>query len=223
MSELKARKARQNALILRAQAGDEAAMEQLLRETQGLVLKHARYYAGQTTMAELEDFIQAGRLAVVHACRKFDCARGLAFTTYAHYWIQQMMRRAFDKGHLIHIPVHVQQAARAGGYCEDLPIATRCLDILLTDNEDDRLIDVMVSDDDTESQAIGDSEMTIALRQAVAALKSLERTVLTLRFGLDGSGTRTLREVADEIGYSREGVRHIQRRALCALKQLLGG
>jgi RNA polymerase primary sigma factor len=45
--------------------------------------------------------------------------------------------------------------------------------------------------------------------------------ILLMRFGLDGRPTRTLEEVSQEIGRTRERVRQIQNQALTKLKILL--
>jgi DNA-directed RNA polymerase sigma subunit (sigma70/sigma32) len=44
--------------------------------------------------------------------------------------------------------------------------------------------------------------------QALSVLSETERLVMTARFGLDGHEPRTLRELHDELGLSRERVRH---------------
>ena len=54
--------------------------------------------------------------------------------------------------------------------------------------------------------------------QLLAALDSRERHVVCLRYGLDRGCPRTLQEVADECGLTREGVRHIEKKALVKLR-----
>ena len=54
------------------------------------------------------------------------------------------------------------------------------------------------------------------LRQYV--LDERERTILTLRFGLDGGGERTLEEVAEHFGLTRERIRQIEVRAMSKLR-----
>jgi RNA polymerase primary sigma factor len=48
-----------------------------------------------------------------------------------------------------------------------------------------------------------------------------ERLILQMRFGLDGSRARTLEEVSQQIGRTRERVRQIQNQALTKLKTML--
>jgi RNA polymerase primary sigma factor len=57
------------------------------------------------------------------------------------------------------------------------------------------------------------------LRAALARLKPRMRYVLTLRFGLDGEKPKTLEEVGDALGITRERVRQLETRALRELRQ----
>ena len=49
-----------------------------------------------------------------------------------------------------------------------------------------------------------------------------ERHILEARFGLGGSEERTLQELADELGLSRERVRQIEKQALERLEERAG-
>ncbi len=51
------------------------------------------------------------------------------------------------------------------------------------------------------------------VRGALAELTPKEREVMTVRFGLDGEEPRTLQEIGDRLGLSRERVRQIEARA----------
>jgi RNA polymerase primary sigma factor len=58
------------------------------------------------------------------------------------------------------------------------------------------------------------------VRQALAELEDKEREVMTLRFGLDRDGEpRTLQEVGDALGRSRERIRQIEARAKDKLRR----
>ncbi len=56
------------------------------------------------------------------------------------------------------------------------------------------------------------------INQLLAALDARERHVVCLRYGLDRGRPRTLQEVADECGLTREGIRHIEKKALNKLR-----
>ena len=58
------------------------------------------------------------------------------------------------------------------------------------------------------------------VRQALDELEDKEREVMTLRFGLDRDGEpRTLQEVGDTLGLSRERIRQIEARAKDKLRR----
>jgi RNA polymerase primary sigma factor len=81
---------------------------------------------------------------------------------------------------------------------------------------EDVLEQVMVPavDEEMVHEAVADQ-----LRKAVAELGAKERDVMRLRFGLDGSEPKTLREVGDRLKLSRERVRQIESRAKEKLRQ----
>jgi RNA polymerase primary sigma factor len=57
------------------------------------------------------------------------------------------------------------------------------------------------------------------LREMVGALDTREATILRCRFGLDGGDERTLEEVGEQFGVTRERVRQIQNIALNKLRR----
>ncbi|MGD1147230.1 MAG: RNA polymerase sigma factor RpoD/SigA [Thermoanaerobaculaceae bacterium] len=57
------------------------------------------------------------------------------------------------------------------------------------------------------------------LREALAKLSEKERKILAMRFGLGDDNPRTLREIGDALGISRERVRQIENQALTKLRR----
>jgi RNA polymerase primary sigma factor len=73
--------------------------------------------------------------------------------------------------------------------------------------------------DDTAALSLRSEELSRALLR----LKPRMRYVLSLRFGLDGEKPRTLEEVGDALGITRERVRQLETRALRELRQVAPG
>jgi RNA polymerase primary sigma factor len=94
-------------------------------------------------------------------------------------------------------------------------------------------LDAPIGDDDTNSFAeivqdenaetpyeqLEDKTVTAMLQQMVDTLDPREATILRYRFGLDGGSERTLEEVGEKFGVTRERVRQIQNIALAKLRK----
>jgi RNA polymerase primary sigma factor len=97
----------------RAQQGDGAARDHLVRANLRLVTYIARRFAG--CGLPLEDIIAEGNLGLLWAAAAFDPARGCRYSTCAGWWIKHAIRRALQYTvRTIHIPVHI--AARLNSW-----------------------------------------------------------------------------------------------------------
>jgi len=73
----------------------------------------------------------------------------------------------------------------------------------------------------TPDRILGDTESIARLRHLLKDLDDREIMILKMRFGMDGSRPKTLEEVSQEIGRTRERVRQIQNQALAKLRAML--
>jgi len=79
-------------LARRAQAGDDAAREELIRRLLPLVHSTARRY--RTEGLEQADLLQEGITGLLRALQRFDPARGVPFAAFATWWIRQSLQEA---------------------------------------------------------------------------------------------------------------------------------
>jgi RNA polymerase primary sigma factor len=97
------------------------------------------------------------------------------------------------------------------------------LDVLLGEAEDYTLGDLQL---DSEAQDPQDYALQAAdrenLTRILSVLKPKERTVIENRYGLRDGRVRSLKELAQELNMSREGIRHIETRALRKLRHAVG-
>lgn len=74
---------------------------------------------------------------------------------------------------------------------------------------------------DTPYEQLQDKTVTGMLREMVKKLDAREATILRYRFGLDGGSERTLEEVGEKFGVTRERVRQIQNIALNKMRRMI--
>jgi len=89
----------------RARAGDEEAVQKLVRANLRFVISVAKKY--QNRGVSLIDLIQEGNVGLVTAARKFDPDQGVKFISYAVWWIRQAILSALaNQGRAVRVPLN---------------------------------------------------------------------------------------------------------------------
>jgi len=91
------------------------------------------------------------------------------------------------------------------------------------DDSDASFLDVLEDPAPTPPDVVGEAQDNRKLEGWLDKLKEKERLVITLRFGLDGNGTRTLEEVGALLNISRQGAQQVEAKALRKLRMLSQG
>lgn len=83
-----------------------AAKDHLVRANRRLVVSIAKKYLGRGV--DFLDLIQMGSIGLMTAIDKYEFCRGFKFSTYATWWIRQVVSRGIaDQGRTIRLPVHI--------------------------------------------------------------------------------------------------------------------
>ena len=93
------------------------------------------------------------------------------------------------------------------------------LDVQVGDDEDTSL-GSLIEDDmfDTPEAAYNKVEIVNTLESVLSTLDEREATIIKMRFGLDGKGSRTLGEVGEILSLSKERIRQLEAKALRKLR-----
>lgn len=96
------------------------------------------------------------------------------------------------------------------------------LDAPIGDDESNNYSEIIADEAaHTPYKQLEDATVTAMLREMVKTLDEREATILRYRFGLDGGSERTLEEVGEKFGVTRERVRQIQNIALNKLRRMI--
>jgi RNA polymerase primary sigma factor len=94
------------------------------------------------------------------------------------------------------------------------------LDRPLGEGDDAAFGDLLPSDGPAPEDVVHISLREQALRRALEDLPERERTVVALRYGIDGGEPRALREIGRQLGITPERVRQIESKALGRLGRM---
>ena len=96
------------------------------------------------------------------------------------------------------------------------------LDAPIGDDDSNSFSDVVQDDNATTPyKQLEDKTVTDMLQEMVKTLDQREATILRYRFGLDGGSEKTLEDVGQKFGVTRERVRQIQNIALNKMRKMI--
>ena len=177
-----------------------AARGRLIEHNLRLVVYIARRF--ENTGVGIEDLISIGTIGLIKAVETYKPAKNIKLATYAS--------RCIENEILMHLR---KNANRRGEVSLDEPLNTDW------DGNELLLSDVLGTDSDSIEKPIEDDVDRDLLLTAITRLSERERTIITMRFGLDGRRERTQKEVADLLGISQSYISRLEKRIIDRLKR----
>lgn len=232
----------EHALVVRAQSGDASAKELLWRHSLKMIVRLAQ----PTRSLRRADLVAVGTEALFKALDKFDARKGVLFSTYAFPWIKFAIQTyIYNTGDIIRLPTYrrilvrrlgrsiqlhlnlygvaprVDELAKEHGISESEVMVT-----LAAENYSDVVVfDPVLEDPGVCASAESQPEFVAQqrdierfIKEMLDSLEARERYVLLMRFPLDGSNQRTLEQIGQVLGISRQRVDRIVAAALKKLR-----
>ena len=194
-------------------SGQEGAREQLVRSNMRLVMKIANDY--RRFGMSLEDVVSNGVIGLLKAIDNFDPEKG-GFSACASIYINKYIKMGFDQCRAIHSKRYDRMTSE-----ERSVSVAESLNEKIGDGETE-FAESLASDEVSPSEAVEKASSIKAMYDAIDnALDSREKFVVRARYGLDGNGVLTLREIAEKLGMTHERVRQIEVSALTKLRERL--
>jgi RNA polymerase sporulation-specific sigma factor len=177
-------------------SGDEEARNILIERNLRLVAHVVKKYAN--TKVEQDDLISIGTIGLIKGINSFNVEKGSKLSTY--------VSRCIDNEILMYL--RSTKKLNAEVYLNE-PIGKDKDDNVVT------LQEVLENNDRNIEEEV-DLKMKIKklYKKMGEVLKDRERTIIELRFGLDGHKPKTQHEIADMMGISRSYVSRIETKAI---------
>ncbi len=176
--------------------GDENAKKVLIERNLRLVAHIAKKYNSPTT--EQEDIISIGTIGLIKAVSSYNRNKGVRLGTYAARCIENEILMYFRSSKKIQQEVSLNEAI--GQDKEGNTITF--IDVIENDNISiDEQIDLKI-------------KIKKLYEKISKVLKDREKTIIELRFGLNGDEPKTQNEVATMLGISRSYVSRIETKAI---------
>ena len=187
----------------RLKKGDDEARNILIEKNLRLVAHVCKKYTNSNV--DQDDLISIGTIGLIKGINSFNVDKGARLSTY--------VSRCIDNEILMHFRATKKLGAEV--YLND-PIGKDKDDNVVT------LQEVLENDERSVEDSV-DLKMKIKLLydKMKKVLKSRERTILELRFGLDGNKPKTQIEIAKSMGISRSYVSRIETKAISKLAKEL--
>ena len=186
----------------RAAQGDLEARNLLVEHNLRMVAHIVKKYYAQT--GDQDDLISIGTIGLIKGISTFKSDKNVRLATYASRCIEN------------EILMHFRAQKKLAG---EVSLADSL------DGDDDgsslSLMDVIAVDDNMLEE-LDTRDACRKVRHCVdTCLTDRERSIITLRYGLDDRPPRTQREIASRCGISRSYVSRIEKRALEKLEQAM--
>lgn len=190
----------EKALVEKLRCGDEEIRTILIERNLRLVVYIAKKF--ENTGISVEDLISIGTIGLIKAVNTFDPEKNIKLATYASRCIENEILMYLRRNSKIRSEISFDEPLNVDWDGNELLLS----DILGTEN------DLIYHEIEVEVE----KEL---LQDAMDRLNNREKQIMELRFGLQGGGEKTQKEVADILGISQSYISRLEKRIVKRLKK----
>lgn len=180
--------------------GKYKAREPLITHNLRLVVYIAKKF--ESSGSNVEDLISIGTIGLIKAVNTFCPERNIKLATYASRCIENEILMFLRKTSQLKNEVSID---------EPLNVDWDGNELLLSD--------ILGSDQDIINREIEQEAENMVLLNAVSKLSERERSIMQLRFGMNGNKEHTQKEVADKLGISQSYISRLEKKIIKRLKK----
>lgn len=202
--------------------------KELLEGNLRFVITVSKQYQNQGL--DLPDLIAEGNYGLLKAIENFDWSKKLRFISYAVWWVRQSILQSLNENaRTIRLPVNVVQEYQKAKKDQDakgteLPDKFCNLPTIINlenplNEEGDTLLDVIQNPNADSADSGLSTEQTLKdkLISMLDVLDEREKVIIQDYYGLTGS-SRTLEDIGNDFGLTKERVRQIKEKSLRKLR-----
>lgn len=176
--------------------GNEEARNILIERNLRLVAHVAKKYS--ISNVDIDDLISIGSIGLIKGINSFNVDKGSKLSTYISRCIDNEILMYLRSTKKLQNEVYLNDTI---GEDKDSNVVT--------------LQEVLVADEKTIDEQV---DLKLQIKKLYGKISSIlkdrERTIINLRFGLDGNKPKTQNEIAQEMGISRSYVSRIETKAI---------
>lgn len=194
------KKAEEEAIMESLKNGDTSVREKLIIHNLRLVVYIAKKFENSGVC--VDDLVSIGTIGLIKAVNTFCPDKNIKLATYASRCIENEILMYLRKTGPLKNEVSID---------EPLNVDWDGNELLLSD--------ILGSDPDVVNRNIEDEDEKNLVLRTIASLNRRERTIMSMRFGLDGGKEHTQKEVADKLGISQSYISRLEKRIIEKLKK----
>ena len=188
--------------VIKAREGDENAKNILIEHNLRLVVYLAKKY--ENTGYDLDDLVSIGSIGLIKGINTYKPDKNIKLATYASRCIANEILMFLRKNKKRRTEISLEDALNYDSEGNEL-----------------HLEDILGTDDDLVSKEYEDKVDKLLLQSEIDKLKSRDKQIMIMRYGLNNTKEYTQKEVADILGISQSYISRIEKKVIKNLKIIM--